>query len=500
MLRRCKDAGIDAIIYGRSIVRRARIVIIITETAISSSCIQFIRDLHLTKSLDRIVFDECHKLLHDQGFRPKLASIRDICVEVQLIYLTATFPPSMLGKYKESMCVLEPEFVRLVGHKLLTRYNVEILATEHWDELIHERIQDTLALCEDTDKVLVFCRSKKMAETWAKRWECLWFNSETTNKSEVLNSWTSGLMFATGSLGAGVDIMNVRAVIHIGEPYGMINFDQEVGRGGRGGERVQSLVLLSDEDEAKLRARNPATLSHDDRAMWEFLTTNQCRRTGMSQYLNGEEYTVNCEGLTAELCDNCKIALSYTTIGKRRISHDQASDRRVRQRQSYQRRQSNLQAAIQDESTRLEQVMEVVHMLQQSCAGCWIAGEYGNHDGKECDYVAEALGMPYQVFQGRYLHYDEYSCCYKCSLPQDLCQDVKEGSCSRRDVIIPLILVGYVRRQELGFEILLDEASDGRQFGSIFEFIDWFSKETRILGQRGTNAFKIFERMIATRF
>jgi len=167
-------------------LRSARIVVIVTETAISGSCIQFIRDLHLTKSLDRIVFDECHKLLHDQTFRPKLAAIKDICVEVQLVYLTATFPPTMLEKYKEAMCLNEPQFIRLVGHKLHTRYDVVVLDTEKFDQLADERIQNALALCEGTEKVLVFCRSKNMSEIWAKHWECQWFNSDTTNKAEVL--------------------------------------------------------------------------------------------------------------------------------------------------------------------------------------------------------------------------------------------------------------------------------------------------------------------------
>jgi superfamily II DNA helicase RecQ len=500
MLRRCKEIGIDAIIYGGGHARRARIVIIITESAISGSCIQFIQDLHLAKSLDRIVFDECHKLLHDQGFRPKLAMIKDICMEVQLVYLTATFPPTMLNRYKEAMCLQEPRFVRLIGHKLRTRYNVETLETERFDELANAQIQSMMALCQDTDKVLVFCRSKRMSETWAKRWDCQWFNSETKNKGEVLGNWTSGLMFATGSLGAGVDIINIRAVIHLGEPYGMIDFDQEVGRGGRGGENVQSWVLLSDQEAMKLHQRKVATLSYDERAMHEFLTTSRCRRTGMSQYLNGEEYSVNCEELEAELCDNCKHDLSYTAMGKRRAMEDEASDRRVRQRQSYERRQSDLQVALKDESTRVEQVMVVVELLQSSCPCCWICGEFGDHDGKRCERVTEALGMTYEVFKGNYLRYDRYSCCFKCSLPQGLCGDVESGSCTRRDVILPLILVGFVRRKELELEELLEEVTEGREFGNILEFIEWIGKKERVLGQRGTNAFKMFERMIATRF
>ena len=123
-------------------------------------------------------------------------------------------------------------------------------------------------------------------------------------------------MFATGSLGAGVDIMKIRPVIHLNEPYGMINFDQEVGRGGRGGEYVRSLTLLSEEEMGKIHARKVQILSWNDQAMHKFLTTNQCRRTEMSKYLNGEEHEVNCETLQAELYDNCKSNLSYTAMGK----------------------------------------------------------------------------------------------------------------------------------------------------------------------------------------
>src|SRR5579859_3737174 len=500
MLRRCRATGIDTIIYGRGQLRSARIVVIVTETAISGSCIQFIRDLHLAKSLDRIVFDECHKLLHDQIFRPKLAMIKDICIEVQLVYLTATFPLTMLEQYKEAMCLYEPRFIRLVDHKLHTRYDVAVLNSEEFDQLADERIQNILALCEGTEKVLVFCRSKNMSEIWAKCWDCQWFNSDTTNKAEVLASWTSGLMFATGSLGAGVDIMNIRAVIHVGLPYGMINFDQEVGRGGRSGEIVQSLTLLSDEEESRLCQRRALTLSQDERAMHEFLTTKQCRRTAMSMYLNGEEYRVMCESLESELCDNCKSHLSYTTIGKRRAQDDEQLERRVCQRRSYQRRQSDLQEAMKVESSRLDDALFIVQTLQKDCSACWLMKEYGQHDGKSCMYVEQALGMKYEVFKGNYLKYDRYSCCYKCSLPQGLCKDVETGSCIRRDVILPLVLVGFVRRVELEFEDLFEEILDGREFVNVFEYIEWIGKEERVLGQRGTNAFKVFERIIRTRF
>jgi superfamily II DNA helicase RecQ len=108
MLKRCKTAEIDAIIYGRGNPRMSTIVIIVTESAVTSTCMQFIVDIFLAKRLDRIVFDECHKLIMDVNFRPKLAGIKDICVGTQLIFLMATFPPTMLKRFKEHLIIKDP--------------------------------------------------------------------------------------------------------------------------------------------------------------------------------------------------------------------------------------------------------------------------------------------------------------------------------------------------------------------------------------------------------
>jgi hypothetical protein len=78
ILRRCQDAMIDAIIYGRVQARMARIVIVVTETAVNSSFSQFILDIYLAKKLDRIVFDEAHKLETDLNYRPKLKALRKL--------------------------------------------------------------------------------------------------------------------------------------------------------------------------------------------------------------------------------------------------------------------------------------------------------------------------------------------------------------------------------------------------------------------------------------
>ena len=107
----------------------------------------------------------------------------------------------------------------------------------------------------------------------------------------------------------------------------------------------------------------------------------------MSMYLNGEEYRVTCESLKSEMCDNCKLDLSYTVIGKRRVTDDEQLERRVRQRQSYERRQSDLQVAMKLESSRLENVLLVMQNLQNECSICWLLEELRQYDSKSCKYV-----------------------------------------------------------------------------------------------------------------
>jgi superfamily II DNA helicase RecQ len=501
MLQRCRLVDIDAIIYGRGTPRMATIVIIVTESAITNMCMQFIMDVFLAKRLDRIVFDECHKLIQDLNFRPKLAEIRKICVAVQSIFLTATFPPTMLARYQELLVIKDPQFVRMANHKLRTRYNVKVLNYERFRTLASDEMGAALTRCEDTDKVLVFCRSRADCEGWAKRWDCGYYHSQTEQKSSVLENWTSGLLFATSSLGAGVDIMNIRFIIHVGKPYWMIDFDQEVGRGGRSGDIVESVILLSDKEWTEVGGQLVQGLSHDERAMNEFLTTGGCRRRGMSKYLNGEEYEDDCEGLRGELCDNCKSDLASTTLGKRRIMEDDYDSRRVKQRGTYEQRQEDLRQVTMSEERRVQHALNVCEYLQGCCCICWLVDDLTiySHEGKKCEELVGELGMTYGELRVGYMKYEDYSCCFRCGLPQELCGAEKSQGCKRVDVIFPLAIMSWIRREELGLEEVFEELGDGRVFEDVKEYVRWIMKREMCFGYKGTIGFRIFERIVGDR-
>ena len=62
----------------------------------------------------------------------------------------------------------------------------------------------------------------------------------------LFRSWVryGGLIVATSALGTGVDFPGIVIILHVDLPYGMIDFAQESGRGGRAGEDVDSVVLV----------------------------------------------------------------------------------------------------------------------------------------------------------------------------------------------------------------------------------------------------------------
>ena len=157
----------------------------------------------------------------------------------------------------------------------------------------------------------------------------------------------------TGALGAGVDIDGIKFVVHVGKPYGMINFDQEVGRGGRSGELVMSMIMILNDDYLELLGQDGRTFGIDDAVMREFIITEGCRRRIISKYMNGEEEMMDCMTLGGELCDGCLRSGSQSGELKRRREEDERAVVELKKARGLEERQRLIQVAKMDESQRI---------------------------------------------------------------------------------------------------------------------------------------------------
>ncbi|KAH7010574.1 uncharacterized protein B0I36DRAFT_370192 [Microdochium trichocladiopsis] len=92
---------------------------------------------------------------------------------------------------------------------------------------------------------------------------------------------------ATTGLGTGVDIEGIVAIIHGEQRYGLVDFVQQTGRGGRkAGEEVESVVVLG--RAAVYQGRQASDVDQLNRqAVERFTQTPDCRRLVLGAFMDG---------------------------------------------------------------------------------------------------------------------------------------------------------------------------------------------------------------------
>lgn len=216
--------------------------------------------------------------------------------------LTATLPPLLEHELSEAMLIPLATYIRASTVRPSTRYSAQ------W--CVPGKARETaLAVCGrqgarlDGMKGVVYCRTKAQCEDIAGELDCPYYHAGVVDREERLKWWLErgGFIVATSALGTGVDFPGIVFVLHVGLPYGMIDYAQETGRAGRGGETVDSVILLED-GEVERRAKTEA-VSINRSAMAAFVMTTECRRGVMSAYLDGKEAT--CAEIDCAACDRC---------------------------------------------------------------------------------------------------------------------------------------------------------------------------------------------------
>ncbi|KAG1850402.1 P-loop containing nucleoside triphosphate hydrolase protein, partial [Suillus subluteus] len=161
------------------------------------------------------------------------------------------------------------------------------------------------------DKILVFCQTKATAEAMAKASATRFYHSELPDeeKKKTLDSFRAGagsfrVLYTTSALSAGLDIRDIRVVVHLRKPNNMLDYGQEFGRGCRDGKPGWAFIFHDPKHK-------PFTLQagQDDTGVSEitsWLSTPVCRRLGLSLFFDGR--ASSCfEMVTVQLCDICQM-------------------------------------------------------------------------------------------------------------------------------------------------------------------------------------------------
>ncbi|TKA75572.1 hypothetical protein B0A55_07939 [Friedmanniomyces simplex] len=321
LLSTAKKAGIDCMEWQPGEVNPAALVLVSADKVVPF--MRYAGVLGEKGLLRRVFVDESHLTFTSSNWRPKLTAVREVRgLKVPTIMLTATLPVVLEFELEASMAAQMARYIRVVTTRMRTRYVVDLCPAG-------KGIERTMELCGrmqkhlGTQKGVVYSRSRKQCEQLAKELNCAYYHAGAVDNQERLDMWLrrGGLIVATSALGTGVDFPGIVFVLHVDMPYGMIDFAQESGRAGRGGEDVDSIIVVEEGRVEPVQGWNRGGLEVDQRTMGEFITTRGCRRRVMGWYLDGVESECPVAGTMAQ-CDRCGAGLTELERGRVRAARE----------------------------------------------------------------------------------------------------------------------------------------------------------------------------------
>ena len=478
----------------------------------------YMNQLRATEQLDRIVIDECHTILHDGwDFRRKLRRMGELGrVGVQMVMLTATLPPSAEGRLWERMGWQggQVQMFRAPTSRSNIAYRSVWIADEEARMVSEKPVIQQAFQRYQQGKMVVYCNSVPKTQDLAEELGCEAYHHAAVDKAGILGRFKNGnqhrIIVATSAFGMGVDIPNIRVIVHTDRPRTLLDYGQESGRAGRDGLPSEAFIIQ------RMAARMEGEDGGQDRGwMTRFIEGQECRRRVLDEYLDGRTDQVQYEG-DKTACEQCRGGSSRKAEsvkvdedrmyrvniiearqrgdpvdeaeGNGDTFHQEEGSEWIRfqqQGQMQQQMQQQRRQKIQQEAREVMRLQKHLDEVQGQCPFCRWAGlgmSQRQHRLYRCR-VAESVGsrrlyerMKQQIRQGRGMA--AYSGCVDCFAPQEWCQQwqrrdeedgggyqkVRGGKCQYRDMILGGFAVELMER--IGFPEQVGERIERREFSS----------------------------------
>lgn len=283
-----------------------------------------------------LVVDEAHCAVQwGESFRPAYAGIADFVSQLPKrpvhCALTATADAAMQQAVRTSLGMIRTKRVLLP----IIRENLvyEVRTTLN-------RTVDVMAYCRRTPcKTVVFCRSRARTENLAAlltsagvRSECYHAGLERQERMQIQDRFMAEeceVLCATSAFGLGVDIPDIRRVIHDYLPDNLIDYVQQSGRAGRDGKRAECILLLEPNDLVRRSVfrSDERNLLHRLRAWYKYhrglklllrvVMQEPCLTAGISHAFG--KRTKPCS-----LCSACRkgpLVTTAPTVAFRKVRH-----------------------------------------------------------------------------------------------------------------------------------------------------------------------------------
>lgn len=271
-LRQLRDSGLDDAVrlHGRqSIDRRRRLVrdaatrgvgyvLGTAEQLANPEVIEALADQHVSL----LVVDEAHCIAtwgHD--FRPaylRLGAAIEALGHPVVLALTASAPPTTLTEVIDQLGLRDPATVV----ESIRRPNLVLSAREVAD---HRAAADAVVdeVGRRPGRALVYVPRRTLAEELAGRLDrpdraALAFHGRLrrSERAEVAERFAAAapvVVVATTAFGMGIDVPDVRTVVHLDAPESLEAYYQEVGRAGRDGDPAAAVLVWSRRSTSRRR-------------------------------------------------------------------------------------------------------------------------------------------------------------------------------------------------------------------------------------------------------
>lgn len=320
-----KAAGIEPVLFkgGQSETERqaqfdrlksdeAKIIIANPEILADQNVLQAIRQ----RGISHIAIDEAHCVAEwGDTFRPAYLGLREIVRHFPrqvVTAFTATASPAVLDRITEVLFDGRTHLVRGSSDRENISYTVIPCAVKN---------PALIRLVATSERpAVVFCGSRgrtqhvaAMLREYFQEDSIRYYHAGLLREEKIkIEDWFSkaerGILCSTCAWGMGVDIKNIRTVIHYDPPPTVEAYIQEAGRGGRDGLHSKAILLWNRDDRQKLE-NLPEPAKTRAAALITYAESGRCRRTVLLSAL-GEQTAVEYSrtGIEREkACAGCDV-------------------------------------------------------------------------------------------------------------------------------------------------------------------------------------------------